>query len=199
MPDAKEEAMTTWTTQALFGDAGHPGLCCDCCDGYCPESDNGSHQDHVFSVGAYVSDRYVAIRADLIDVKDGDEWRTITYDPTAGWTVPDDMPPESSRVFTPSIAGRLLALGIHIGHSDDRSQPLYHDGQHIGWVAAADDGATLAVVRSYVGMLDTLRLRDDNNRYDPLRRAVDASRFNQLDALHWVTAGAAIAQEIDHA
>ena len=62
--------MATWTAVQVFGDANaHHGRCCQCCNGYCPESDSPQTPTppNLYRLGPYLSDNYVAILADLID------------------------------------------------------------------------------------------------------------------------------------
>lgn len=124
--------------------------CCSCCDGFCPRWDGGDDWavgDPLLIVNdAYVSDRYVAIDRSRIALDNLDE-KYIKDGPTGvKWlTAPKSLSEkESTRSFTPSLAGPLLAAGIEIRHADvgvgDRHpQHLVYGGEHIGFIMPVKD------------------------------------------------------------
>ena len=146
--------MATWTAVQVFGDVNaHHGTCCQCCDGYCPESDvkPAPAPPALYRVGHYLSDKYVAIKADLIapDGIDSDLYGAPVEVPMpAAWTAPDAEPPASTDLFVPSRAARLTALGIDI-RGDGKPSHLYLDGEHIGYLMPAERGRTLDEIAAF--------------------------------------------------
>ena len=173
-----------WSPDDLF-QPDHPGSCCTCCEGdYCPISDE--HVGQLYTVGVgdtlMISDRRVAIRGDMVAADPG--WPIVPAPRDPGWTDPDSRPTETRMLFTPSIAGRLLRLGIHIGHSDEFPQPLYLGDQHIGWVMHAWRGSTLTEVRRLLE-LSKERGTEGNARY-LWGAGVDEDRLDAMaEALRW--------------
>ena len=173
-----------WSPDDLF-QPDHPGSCCTCCEGdYCPISDEHVGQLYTVGVGGtlMISDRRVAIRGDMVAADPG--WPIVPAPRDLGWTDPDSRPTETRMLFTPSIAGRLLRLGIHIGHSDEFPQPLYLGDQHIGWVMPARRGSTLTEVRRLLE-LSKERGTEGNARY-LWGAGVDEDRLDAMaEALRW--------------
>ena len=172
-----------WSPDDLF-QPNHPGSCCTCCEGHCPISDE--HVGQLYAVGVgdtlMISDRRVAIRGDMVAADPG--WPIVPAPRDPGWTDPDSRPTETRMLFTPSIAGRLLRLGIHIGHSDEFPQPLYLGDQHIGWVMPARRGSTLTEVRRLLE-LSKERGTEGNARY-LWGAGVDEDRLDAMaEALRW--------------
>lgn len=126
----------------VFGDPGEHHVCCDCCAGYCPASDVGVDTLELWRVtinsSAYITDRYAAVRADLIEVDEGDRrftWHDLPK--SHEWTVPEVEPGPSRQPLRPDIVERLLDCGIDIrqGEGGERErQHLFVGGEHVGWV-----------------------------------------------------------------
>lgn len=126
----------------FFGDPGEHHACCDCCEGYCPAPDLGIDRLDLFRVevngATYLTDRYKAIRADLIQVGEAD--RRFLYKDHKGkeeWPVPEVEPGPSRTWLRPADVERLLDCGIDIRQGGDgprERQHLYVDGEHVGWL-----------------------------------------------------------------
>lgn len=147
-----------WTPVELFGDASaHYGWCCSCCEGYCPRLDMTPTPgpEMLVKVGeTYISDRYVAIRAELVDLT-GDS--TVMDVPMPKpWTVPDEKPRLSTAGFTTSRVMRLIDLGmtIHDGGGDDKTQHVHYRGDHVGFIMPARKGVTLAEAQLHATLGD---------------------------------------------
>ncbi len=152
---------TTWTIADIFNDPNEDHDCCSCCAGWCPRPDHG-HEDifglHV--VGEFITNRYVAVRADRLTDRPTD-LPDITN--VKNRAVLDAEPPalagESTRHFTPSKAAPLLRSGITIGEGGEgNQQPLYEGGEHVGWImpARGAEWSDLASVRRYMALIDRL-------------------------------------------
>ena len=137
--------MATWTAVQVFGDANaHHGSCCDCCIGYCPISDLPKPAPPaLYRVGSYLSDKYVAVLADLIDPDDIGE--PLAFPTPLAWTIPDAEPPAATALFVPSRAARLVALGLDI-RGDGKPAHLYLDGTHVGYLMPAERGRTIGEI-----------------------------------------------------
>ena len=137
--------MATWTAVQVFGDANaHHGSCCDCCIGYCPSADLPKPAPpHLYRVGRYLSDKYVAILADLIDPEGIGE--PLAFPTPLEWTIPDAEPATATALFVPSRAARLVALGLDI-RGDGKPAHLYLNGAHVGYLMPAERGRTLGEI-----------------------------------------------------
>ena len=138
--------MATWTAVQVFGDVNaHHGRCCQCCNGYCPESDSPQTPTppNLYRLGPYLSDKYVAVLADLIDPDSIGE--PSAFPAPAAWTIPDAEPPTATALFVPSRAARLMALGLDI-RGDDKPSHLYLDGEHVGYLMPAERGRTIGEI-----------------------------------------------------
>lgn len=141
-------------TAALFAESEEAHVCCSCCEGYCPMTDSPQdaewpwmHRIEVAGV-AYLTDRYVAVRADLCQPVPGTvEVRDIptVQDPAAkGFTVPEAQPPATEARLTAPMWDRIdrAALTVHGEPVDGkRVLNLYLGDQHVGWVMTANAGA----------------------------------------------------------
>lgn len=136
--------MTTPIPATVFLDP-HPGDCCDCCNGYCPAGDMNLDRPEVFRVLIdgieHYTDRYVAIRANLIVAED------VTCAPTK---VPDVA--WQAESVTPEItvplswaAVRTLMAGLDIAgqQTESRRLVLERDGERVGWAMGAKGGTDL--------------------------------------------------------
>ena len=128
----------------LFGNVNEPHVCCSCCDGYCPQWEAASEPTapqlytFVASDGVkYLTDRYIAIRADMIDAPSDEP---IDASRSAGaFHVPASKPGPSRAAFTPRLLRQVLAAGLTVHHSDDTAQPLYRGDEFVGWIARRKD------------------------------------------------------------
>lgn len=147
-----------WTALRVFGDEdAHHGVCCPCCEGYCPREDERASQSvgMLYTVGEYLSDKFVAIHADLVTLEDDQPKMSPVVAKPATWIVPSEEPPTSAARFLPSRVARLLALGIDV-RQGETAQHLYLNGKHIGYLMPASRGRTLdevAALRRLEGRL----------------------------------------------
>lgn len=179
-----------WTPVELFGDySTHHGWCCSCCEGYCPLEDYSPTPGPEVLVkvgGTYISDRYVAIKAEHVYLT-GDA--TVMDAPMPlPWTVPGEKPQTSTARFTTSRVMRLVDLGmtIHDGGGDDKSQHVYYQGEHVGFIMPARRGVTLAEAQLHASLGDRkwpegsamLALTKSINEHprDTIRLILDAGR-----------------------
>lgn len=126
--------------------AAEHGFCCACCDDYCPLEDVQGVEWPVLvrltvAGVAYVSDRVIMVREDLLESGDAVIIHATAQDPS--WaTIPARQPAATRRGSMPSahVLDRLerAALTLHAG--DERVSHLYLDGQHAGWTMRAKDG-----------------------------------------------------------
>ena len=138
--------MARWTAVQVFGDINaHHGRCCQCCNGYCPEFDSPQTPTppNLYRLGPYLSDKYVAVLADLIDPDSIGE--PSTFPAPAAWTIPDVEPPAATALFVPSRAARLIALGLDI-RGDGKPAHLYLNGTHVGYLMPAERGRTIGEI-----------------------------------------------------
>lgn len=144
-------------TRRLFlgSDGGH--TCCSCCAGYCPrvDMDPGETDDwpELFRVEvarvAYLTDRYVAVRADLCQpVPEGVPVRPLDAQATAeehGFTVPKTMPEPTRERITAWTWDRIDIAGLTVRGDRPgevwRTIHLYRGDTHAGWAMPARDGA----------------------------------------------------------
>lgn len=119
--------------------------CCSCCRGYCPEVDTEPKPYDLYRLTVdgteYLSDRYVAVRADHLSENTGKGVTVITStkDQTGPeWVIPDTRPGPSTEWFTPSVIRGALTAGwtIHQGTGDAPANPqhIYDGDQHVGFV-----------------------------------------------------------------
>lgn len=87
----------------------------------------------------YVTDRFVAVRADL--VSDASRLPASATPLSDSMIVPPAVPERSGARFRASVLERLGNEGISVhGDEADTVQHLYLRGEHVGWVAAAQEG-----------------------------------------------------------
>ena len=117
----------------IFGDW-RKHACCDCCNGYCTAQDStvelGLYR-LTFNGVAYLTDKHLAIREDLIG-----EAGTVTDRPIPEvWTLPEEQPQPSTQLLRALFVHRLHDYGItvHEGESGQR-QHLYLNVGHVGWL-----------------------------------------------------------------
>jgi hypothetical protein len=142
-------------TRILFAESEEAHVCCSCCEGYCPMTEGGLEGDpwpfmHRIEVAgvAYLTDRYVAVRADLCQpVPDSVEVRVIPAQKDAaskGFIVPEAQPPATESRITAHMWDRVDRAGLRIyGEPADglRVLHLYRENQHVGWVMTANEGS----------------------------------------------------------
>lgn len=133
----------------VFGGLRARAKCDTCCEGYCPTDEmTGLETDPLLHIEVdgtrYVSDRYVAILAELVDLTKaapdafalfGD--RVIAQDSPglANMVVPDSEPGPSSQPLGPEKVGNLTDAGIDIREGGKGNpQHLYLAGRHVGWL-----------------------------------------------------------------
>lgn len=121
----------------VFGYAGHDGWCCDCCYSggeECPE-DYLDDEPDLFTVAIngtdYISDRYVAIRADHIETSHRVNMPTVGR---ALFDIPDTTPGPSTAAFNPERVHRLTHLGWSIREGNGQAH-VYDGDQHIGFIS----------------------------------------------------------------
>lgn len=166
----------------VFGDEdAHHGVCCPCCDDYCPRWDGDQGDDQtvgmLYTVGKYLTDRFIAVHADLLTLDDAQPKMSPVVAKPAAWTVPSEEPPTSSARFLPSRVARLLALGIDV-RQGETAQHLYFRGEHIGYLMPATKGRTLAEVAA----LQRMEERLTNGESHAWELALDLNMEN-IDAL----------------
>jgi len=133
----------------LFADEPERHVCCSCCEGYCPmdDADTGPDWSWMYRVEvdgvAYLTDRYVAVRADLcqpmpesvqvqdLPAQDGAE---------KGFIVPGTEPPLTESRITSWTWHRIARAGLTV-HGDSLVLHLHIGGVHAGWVMPATEGA----------------------------------------------------------
>lgn len=173
--------------------------CCSCCDGFCPAFEgSGTFEDQpmfgpICRVGDYLSDRVVAIRSDLINLPDHVKPLELMTDLPAAMTVPESMPKTESRAsFNASFAGKLIAAGIDILHSDDHPQHLYLGDEHVGWImhGRTESAVTLSTVRKMIQICD-------RPTADGLADLLDALPGDRLDALQRVLTARVALDDLD--
>lgn len=140
----------------VFGNAidSHPE-CCPCCAAYCSGTEVQALNDapasslRTFDVGGveYVTDKYLAVRADLIEATSG--WKPLrTPISVIDWSVPDAKPGPSTATLGPVYMHLLDKAGFDIcdGGATSGKQHIYRGAEHVGWVmpTRGDNGVTLA-------------------------------------------------------
>jgi hypothetical protein len=141
---------------SIFGDINDGHQCCECCDGYCPmtESDGGLPLLYAFTMNGteYVSDRYIAVRADIL----AERGEPIARQVDKAWPLPDVEPGPSTAILTPSKVQRLTACGIDIREGLGTQQELYRNGVHVGWLAKCSPAEPAAARNPLRGKAMTL-------------------------------------------
>ena len=186
-------AAPPWTWKQVFGDPDEGHRCCDCCDGGCAALEPSTPM-LIDLKGEWITDRYVAIRRDLIALPD-----TLQVMPGGNLgkslpAAPATEPPESDDFFLPSSAARLLNLGLDIRQGPDVSQHLYRNGEHVGWYAAARSGRPGVVTLNQVRGLIKL-----SHRLAPTsatQELVNRLNMPELDALALAVLAASAAADI---
>ena len=140
----------------IFGNArdSHPE-CCPCCAAYCSGLDtrafNNAPAYNLFSVTVdgveYVTSRYLAVRADLIEATSGGEPLRMPSSVT-DWPVPDAKPGPSTATLGAVDMHLLDRAGLDIcdGGATSGKQHIYRGTEHVGWLmpTRGDNGVTLA-------------------------------------------------------
>ena len=142
-------------TRLLFLGGTDRHTCCSCCAAYCPrvdmdpaEADDWVELFRVEVAGvAYLTDRYVAVRADLCEpVPEGVPVGPLKAQKDAkanGFVVPKEMPQATRERITAwtwdriDLAG-LTVRGDRVGKR--RAIHLYRGNTHAGWAMPAKDG-----------------------------------------------------------
>ncbi|PWJ22805.1 hypothetical protein ATK17_3974 [Branchiibius hedensis] len=167
------------------------GECGHGCEGYCPaEEMTGLETDqlvHLEVAGTrYVSDRYVAILTELVDLDraDKDAFQLFGDKPVksgeeACLIVPDTEPGPSTQPLNAARVGRITELGASIregGHR--RPQHLYDDGRHIGWLMVMSGSGDINDSAITLTDLPEARrlLHDANNDWDEAARLLHIIR-----------------------
>lgn len=131
--------------------------CCSCCAGYCPrddmdpaEADDWVELFRVEVAGvAYLTDRYVAVRADLCEpVPEGVPVGPLKAQKDAeanGFVVPKEMPEATRERITAWAWDRIDLAGLTVRGDRPgevwRTIHLYLGDTHAGWAMPARDGA----------------------------------------------------------
>ena len=130
--------------------------CCPCCTAYCSGVETGAFNDaptwdlFSFTVDGieyvYVTDRYLAVRADLIETDCGGPVEMPSG--ATGWPVPNAKPGPSTATLGAVYMHLLDKAGFDIcdGGATGRKQHVYRGAEHVGWLmpTSGDNGATLA-------------------------------------------------------
>jgi hypothetical protein len=143
-------------TRTLFLGSDDRHTCCSCCAGYCPRDDMDPAETddwvELFLVEvagvAYLTDRYVAVRADLCQpVPEGVPVGPLKAQKDAkanGFIVPKEMPDATRERITSWTWDRIDLAGLTVRGDrvgDVRALHLYHGETHAGWAMPAKDGA----------------------------------------------------------
>lgn len=140
----------------VFGNASdsHPE-CCPCCAAYCPGIETQAFNDApacnllMFDVDGveYVTNRHLAVRADLIEAT-GDGWELGLTKSVTDWLIPDAKPGQSTATLGPVYMHLLDRAGFDIcaGGATSGKQHVYRGAEHVGWLmpTRGDNGVTLA-------------------------------------------------------
>lgn len=170
----------------LFAPAEENHRCCTCCSGYCPAQDGALDDPRApastYRIGDYISDRYVAIREALIS---GTPDSVIDRaELPAAMSIPGEKPAESTALFTPAHAIRLLNQGltIHQGESDKGPQHVYLGDEHIGWISP---NTTQGVTLDHLRTLDAAwkQISQPDNAKSVTRALIHDLGGHPLDAL----------------
>ena len=145
--------MRTFKDTDLFGNTQDAHReCCQCCSGYCPESEveRGPGTPHpltrVTMRGVeYVTDKVLMVLADRVELT-RDPWPSDPIDVSGSkaaerMTVPETEPGPSRRLLAPSRMAYLLGAGLDIREGGSNlPQPVYDGGECIGWLMSLREG-----------------------------------------------------------
>ena len=145
--------MRTFKDTDLFGDVNDAHReCCQCCSGYCPETDveHGPETPTLLARVTmrgveYVTDKVLMVLADRVELT-RDPWPDSPADVSgtnaAGrMTVPDAEPGPSLLLLHPSRMACLLAAGLNIREGGvNRPQHVYDGQECIGWLMPLKEG-----------------------------------------------------------
>ena len=145
--------MRTFKDTDLFGDVNDAHReCCQCCSGYCPETDVEREPEmptpltRVTMRGVeYVTDKVLMVLASKVELTHG-SWPGDPVDVSGTkaaerMTVPDVEPGPSGRLLTPYRMAYLLGAGLDIREGGPNyPQPVYDGGECIGWLMPLKEG-----------------------------------------------------------
>lgn len=145
--------MRTFKDTDLFGNTQDAHReCCQCCSGYCPESDVERESEtptpltRVTMRGVeYVTDKVLMVLADRVELT-RDPWPSDPVDASGTkaaerMTVPDVELEPSRRLLRPWRMACLLAAGLNIREGGvNRPQHVYDGGECIGWLMPLREG-----------------------------------------------------------
>jgi hypothetical protein len=174
---------TKWSALQVFGDEdAHQGVCCSCCEGYCPREDRTESRSvgMLYTVGEYLTDRFIAIHTDLVTLEDDQPKMTPVVAKPAAWTIPSEEPPTSTARFLPSRVAHLLALGIDV-RQGETAQHLYMHGEHVGYLMPASRGRTLTEVAALQRLEE--RLSESESHAAELMRDLGMENIDALMVL----------------
>lgn len=151
MTDTDTATFKDW--QIFGNDRDAHQFCCDCCNAHCLGVEarlfSDAHREplYVFTHNdvRYVTDQYVAIRADLIDSAHGID--VTAYAAAISWRIPDSRPGLSTAYLGALYMHLLDEAGLDIceGESHAKRQHIYRRDEHVGWLmpTRGDNGLTL--------------------------------------------------------
>lgn len=143
--------------------------CCECCEGYCPQEGDqcqpGLLDLYRLTIRGtdYLSDRYVAVLADRVQLDPADEnvhVEDVRNAKPEQFPIPTTVPGESEEIFNPGTIHGIIAAGYIIRQGEPRlewtgeklpyppgvgrPQHIYDGCEHIGWVmpVSRDEGIT---------------------------------------------------------
>lgn len=135
----------------------HEGLCCDCCEGYCPmvDCDGFDWWEHLVAFGQeHTGSSRLMMRTDALRNLPAapDGGRPVVVQ--RGWAkIPHEKPPLSSREQTPRLLDRIDRAGLTL--HDDNIENVVHvylGDRHVGWCMWASNGGVtvdaLPVIRA---------------------------------------------------
>ena len=145
--------MRTFKDTDLFGDVNDAHReCCQCCSGYCPESEvergpeTPTPLTRVTMRGVeYVTDKVLMVLADRVELTH-DLWPGKPIDVSGSkaaerMTVPDVEPEPSRRLLRPWRMAYLLGAGLDIREGGvNRPQHVYDGQECIGWLMPLREG-----------------------------------------------------------
>lgn len=128
----------------------HEGLCCDCCEGYCPMSDSNDFDwwDHLVAFGNdHVGTARLLIREDALTglppaQEKGRQVVPVGTERTVWAVVPDSKPSPSTRQQTPILLDRIDRAGLTL-HDGDKIVHVYLGDRHVGWCMWASNGGVV--------------------------------------------------------
>lgn len=148
-----------------------------CCMGCTVMFAQNSTTDRLLNVDIdgirYLTNRYLAIRADLVKATRKPYEETVTIDDkkraTGSFEVPPKMPPASTHHLNPMYMDLLDLAGFTICEGEvgpREAQPLYLGDEHVGWlmpVAEEPYGVTLADLPELRRIADRLPVLENEN------------------------------------